>query len=123
MAGSIDNLERTESDRIKKSHEAVAKLVLGFGLFMVIMTFALAGVYLLCFYKVPDNCNSDIGKNFRILGICNILIGVFVALGVFFGQKMFKSMYHAELAEKYEEEGRMVDADREREELVKVTNS
>lgn len=96
----------------------------GFG--VIFAGVALAAVYssiaaVLVWYssQVPRTCNVDMRTTFRLMGSLDGVLGVLMVCFFLAVKSLVEAMSHGVLADKYESEGRVEEAERQKEEAAK----
>lgn len=88
---------------------------------LMVISLALAGVYIWYSTAIPETCDTDLHNWFLIQGILLTVSALLVGVSTCAMKEMFTAASHAALAQKYEEEHRIEEAAEEKKEFQEDT--
>eukprot|EP00931_Biecheleriopsis_adriatica_P069576 TRINITY_DN43400_c0_g1_i1.p1 TRINITY_DN43400_c0_g1~~TRINITY_DN43400_c0_g1_i1.p1 ORF type:complete len:260 (-),score=30.40 TRINITY_DN43400_c0_g1_i1:72-851(-) len=106
-------LERGNTQKIEEKFSRLSKQLVASSMCNVLL-FLLTGVaYIIASLQVPTDCNVDLGSAFVQLGVCQVLLGITMAIFLGVARRMLWALEHLTKASKYRLEGREDEADSE----------
>mmetsp|Transcript_29304 Transcript_29304/g.63558 ORF Transcript_29304/g.63558 Transcript_29304/m.63558 type:complete len:259 (+) Transcript_29304:205-981(+) len=114
-----DGLQRSDTNVVLRDFQAAGAGVVAAGIALAAIYFGVAGSLVWYSSKVATTCRPPFGTAFRVIGSLDGVLGVLLICFALAARGLVDAMGHGVLAEKYETEGRLEEAEQQKHEAAK----